>query len=183
MLAESSDGYISCTINGDQVEQIFENEPGGHRHQRPAPTDKRGRVHTSTVTVSVLKPGETKSQVKISDIEYRFANIGSKGGQHSNKTQSGVIATHIPTGISVTSNGRDQHSNKAYATEVLKAKVAQHYQTSNNKLLNNERRSQIGSGQRGDKVRTYRWQDNVTTCHITGKKKSLSSVLKGDICF
>lgn len=146
------------------------------------PTEKRGRVHTSTVTVAVLDPVDSRHWVlKDADIDVRTTRDTGPGGQHRNKTESCVVMTHRPTGIQAKSADRCQHQNRRQAREVLEARVRDHYAALAFEARDVERRQQAGSGQRGDKVRTYRQQDDTVTDQRTGKKARLRDVLSGNL--
>lgn len=170
------------SVSGPGTLQTFANEGGGHRWQRVPPTEKRGRVQTSTVTVAVLNPDTVIGQaLDPRDVEITTARGSGPGGQNRNKTESCVIAVHKPTGFQVRiDNERSQHQNRAMAFKVLAARL---YEAESERLYrerSNERKQQVGSGQRGDKVRTYRTQDDLVTDHRTGQKYNLSKWLKGD---
>lgn len=158
------------------------NEPGGHRHQRIPPNEKRGRVHTSTVTVAVLRePEEAEVRLDERDLEWSTCRGSGAGGQHRNVTDSAVILKHKPSGLTVRcENERSQHQNKATALGLLRARLLAAKQEAVTGARASERKRQLGSGQRGDKTRTYRWQDDIVTDHRTNKKTSFSKVRKGD---
>lgn len=167
---------------GKGVKQLFKNEPGGHRWQRIPPTEKRGRVQTSTVTVAVLDPDvPMNAPLDVKDVEITTARGSGPGGQNRNKTESCVIAVHKPSGISVRiDNERSQHQNKASALKLLAAKL---YESEREKAFNErerDRKQQVGSGMRGDKVRTYRTQDDQVNDHVTGQKWRLKDWIRGD---
>ena len=151
---------------------------------RNSPTDKRGRVHTSLITVAVMKVPDCKElNIKESDCEFRFIRASSKGGQHANKTESGVVVKHIPTRIEAKSTSdRSQHENKAVALDVLKSRLYQLKQFES-ELQATKQRIKHGSGHRSDKIRTIRVNDNIVKCEISGKTKSLKEYLKGDLDF
>ncbi len=146
-----------------------------------SPTEKRGRVHTSTITVAVLDPDIVVGKsLDPRDVEIATARGSGPGGQHRNKTESCVIATHRPTGIQVRIDMKSQHQSRAMALKVLAARL---YAIESEKVQNvrdSNRKTQIGSGQRGDKVRSYRTQDDQITDHRTGQKWRLSSWMKGE---
>lgn len=174
-------GYIVVALTGQGVKAIFKDEAGGHRWQRVPPTEKRGRVQTSTVTVAVLDPDTVVGQaLDPRDVDITTARGSGPGGQNRNKTESCVIAKHKPTGIQVRiDNERSQQQNRATAMKVLAAKL---YQLSASQAMaskNDQRKQQVGSGMRGDKVRTYREQDDQVTDHRTGKKWQLNKWIKG----
>jgi peptide chain release factor 1 len=158
----------------------FREEPGGHRWQRIPPTERRGRVHTSTVTVAVLNVAEPDTaKINIRDVDISTTRGSGPGGQHRNTTDSCVIAKHRPTGITVRIDGRSQHKNRALAINVLASRVVALRAAESNDAANAERRGQVGSGQRGDKVRTYRVRDDTVTDHRTGEKYRLSQWIEG----
>lgn len=119
--------------------------------------------------------------LKDCDIETFIAKGTGPGGQHRNKTESCVTLRHKPTGIEAKADMRSQHASKRMAREVLEARVAAHHQSAVQSAQQATRRAQVGSGMRGDKVRTYREQDDQVTDHRTNKRQRLSSVLKGDL--
>lgn len=168
-------------VSGKRVQAIFKDEPGGHRYQRIPPTEKRGRVQTSTITVAVMNPDVPRSfSVPESDIEIRSSRGSGPGGQHRNKTESCITATHIPTGVSVRVDMRSQFQSRSMAVRILTAKLySEDLETSKN-TKDKTRREQVGSGMRGDKVRTYRTQDDRVTDHRTGKVWKLSKWVRGE---
>ena len=181
-LIDERPGSASIAVTGAGSRSLFANEAGGHRWQRIPPTEKRGRVHTSTVTVAVLDPDAVVGQVlNPKDVEVVTARGSGPGGQNRNKTESCVVATHRPTGIQVRiDNERSQHQNRAMAFKVLAARL---YEMERERLQGqreSDRRQQVGSGQRGDKVRTYRTQDDQVTDHRLGVKSSLRKWYDGD---
>ena len=147
------------------------------------PNDKRGRVHTSTVTVAVLDAtagadGDAFG-LDLNEVSIRTTRDTGPGGQHRNKTESCVVATHLPTGLQAKAAARCQHQNRREALAVLTERVREHYAAQARCGRASERRQQVGSGQRGDKVRTYREQDDRVSDHRTGKTASLRNVLNG----
>ena len=135
--------------------------------------------------MAVLDVPEDGEDVKISDIQYATTRCsGGHGGQNINKVETAVIATHVPTGIKVRcESGRSQHHNKQTATDLLRAKVMEQQEKQASHDRNQIRKEQVGSGQRGDKIRTVRWQDGIVTCELTKRKKSLKDYLDGRIDF
>lgn len=165
-------------INGATA---FKDESGGHRWQRIPPTERNGRVHTSTVTVAVLpEPTETEINIRESDLEWSACRGSGAGGQHRNVTDSAVLLRYKPSGLVVRCESeRSQHRNKASALAVLRSRL---FHTANQKRLNliaENRKSQVGSGMRGDKRRTIRTQDGVVKDHVTGKKWRYADYLAG----
>lgn len=180
-LIDERPGFISVAFEGKGVRSLFADEPGGHRWQRVPPTEKRGRVHTSTVTVSVVDMNDRSvERLDMNDIEVTVARGSGPGGQHRNKTESCVTVVHRPTGTTAKADLRSQHRSREMALKVLEGrlKIAKERQMMDN--MARERKAQKGSGMRGDKVRTYRVRDDVVTDHRTGRKLKLSSWLKGD---
>lgn len=146
--------------------------------------ERQGRVHTSTVTVAVLDADAATliaPACRPEDLRERFTRGRGPGGQHKNKTDSCVVLTHLPSGITVTVDGRDQHANRRAARAELERRLAVREATTQRTQLRELRRGQIGSGERGDKVRTYREQDGRVTDHRTGRQAALGAVLRGDL--
>jgi peptide chain release factor 1 len=158
-------------------------EPGGHRWQRVPPNEKRGRVHTSTVTVAVFEErAAVTASLQMRDVVIETYRGSGPGGQHRNKTESCARAIHVPTGIEAKSESeRSQHQNKQYALASLAARVARHARDQRAAAQASARREQVGTGQRGDKVRTIRVQDGVVTCERTGRKSRLKEYLRGEL--
>lgn len=153
----------------------LDNECGGHRIQRVPPTERKGRVHTSTVTVAVIDADAEIRSVTIPDSELRvewYSGTGA-GGQHRNKHQNSCRIVHIPTGIISTSQCRSrQNSYEQALAEITKRVVDQIIQVQGSAVAQN-RRLQVGSGMRGDKIRTYRFQDDRVQDHITGSQQKV----------
>jgi peptide chain release factor 1 len=157
-------------------------ESGGHRWQRVPPTERRGRVHTSTVTVVVLESPEQKEWVlNEKDIQTFVTKDSGPGGQHRNKTESCVILRHLPTGIEAKAAARDQHANRRMARALLEARVKKHQESVQLSQLAEKRKVLAGSGMRGDKIRTYREMDDRVLDHRTGTKWSLQRIEKGNL--
>ena len=148
------------------------------------PTEKRGRVHTSTVTVSVINPNlidNNDDYQKLSDDHFRvewFSGTGA-GGQHRNKKMNSCRLIHIPTGLVEARQGRKRESNLRDAKEALLQLLSNSQQSHRDGQLNRVKKNQIGSGMRGDKIRTYRFQDDQVVDHQTGKSARVSKVMKG----
>ena len=148
------------------------------------PTEKRGRVHTSTVTVAVLPLAlaDATKTVKIQDADVHtewFSGTG-KGGQHRNKHQNSCRLKHIPTGIVTTSQCRDRTSSYKNAYAELLHRIQTQHQNQTNHEISTMRSDMVGSGMRADKIRTYRFQDDRITDHNTGKTAKLGKVMKGN---
>lgn len=166
-------------IEGEGIGGLLK-EAGGHRWQRVPPTERRGRVHTSTVTVAVFQVlPETKWTLMESDIEVFTTKDSGPGGQHRNKTESCVVMRHRPTGIEAKASAKSQHQNRKTARAMLEARVHAAEEGKAASTRAQVRRQQVGSGMRGDKVRTYRVQDDIVTDHRTGRKARLSRVRAG----
>lgn len=168
-------------VEGEGIELLL-NEAGGHRWQRVPPTERRGRVHTSTVTVAVFEiVPEERWLLKESDIETFTTKDTGPGGQHRNKTESCVVMRHRPTGIEAKASAKSQIQNRKTARAMLEARVRAVMDARTNKDRAEDRRRQVGSGMRADKIRTYRLQDDLVTDHRTGLKARLSKVRAGDL--
>ena len=181
-LVEERAGFIAFRVTGKGALETFKDEPGGHRWQRIPPTEKRGRVQTSTVTVAVLaEPTETQIVLRDSDLDFRFCRGSGNGGQHRQKTDSAVQLTHLPTGISVRCESeRSQSQNKETARAILRARLWEAQRNAADGQRANERRQQVGSGMRGDKRRTIRTQDDVVNDHMTGRQWRYKDYARGN---
>jgi len=158
----------------------LENEPGGHRIQRVPPTERKGRVHTSTVTVAVVDPDRPTITVCEQDLRIEWYSGTGAGGQHRNKHQNSCRITHVPTGITAKAECRSRTTSQAEAMNSIQKRVDEQLQQSYNNTIANDRKLQVGSGMRGDKIRTYRFQDDRVQDHITGKTSSVKKVLAGN---
>lgn len=156
------------------------NEAGGHRIQRVPPTERKGRVHTSTVTVAVIDPAVIATTIAESDLKIEWYSGTGAGGQHRNKHQNSARVTHVPTGIVVTSQCRSRQNSLTEALATIQSRVDQILQASYNNTVASDRRAQVGSGMRGDKIRTYRFQDDRVQDHVTGKTATTKKVLAGN---
>jgi peptide chain release factor 1 len=146
------------------------------------PTERRGRVHTSSITVALLEFNDYKEvDIHPDEIKLETTRGSGNGGQHKNTTDSCVVVTHIATGIKVVRDGRQQHKNKEDALNELKKRVNEFYRTGHISEEVEERRDQIGKGERSDKRRTYRVKDGVVIDHVTGKTVSYKDIQKGKI--
>lgn len=179
-LIEQRSGFVSVLFEGKGAKKLFQPEAGGHRWQRIPPTEKRGRVHTSTVTVAVMDIVEFSSSFSEDDVEFQRSRGTGPGGQHRNVTESCVVAIHKPTGITVKADMRSQHRSKEIALRVLQERVFELEKQAETSKRSEIRKNQVGSGMRGDKIRTYRSQDNQVTDHRTGKQWQLKKWMKGN---
>lgn len=179
-------GYreISFLIEGKGAYSRLKYESGVHRVQRVPETESGGRIHTSTVTVAVLPEAE-EIEVEIRDSDIRVETIKSSGagGQHVNKTESAVRLIHIPSGIVIEcQDERSQFKNRDKAMKLLRTRLFDQKQAEQNQKIASERRSQVGSGDRSERVRTYNYPQSRITDHRIGLTlHSLESFLNGDI--
>lgn len=174
---------ITVTIEGKGVYARLKYESGVHRVQRVPQTESSGRVHTSAATVAVLPEAE-EVDIKIAPEDLRIDTMRASGagGQHVNKTDSAVRITHIPTGIAVVSAEKSQHFNRAKAMTVLRSRL---YNMEAEKVRSEraaDRKSQVGSGDRSERIRTYNFpQGRVTDHRVNLTLYSLDKVLEGDL--
>lgn len=169
-------------VTGAGAEEAFAEEAGGHRWQRVPPNEKRGRVHTSTITIAVLREVSAyEAGVEDADLVWRVSRGSGAGGQHRNKTESAVDVVHVPTGIAVhCESERSQLKNRAIALARVTALVAELRGSEERSARSAERRAQVGSGMRGDKRRTIRCQEGVVVDHPTGRTWRLRAYLRGE---
>ena len=179
-------GVKECTmlLKGKNAYSLLKFESGVHRVQRVPDTESQGRVHTSTVTVAVL-PENKDVEVEINDKDLQIDTYRSSGagGQHVNKTDSAVRITHVPTGIVVAcQQERSQIKNKERAMEILKSKLYDYYKSKSDAEYAQKRRSQVGTGDRSEKIRTYNFPQNRVTDHrINLSIYSLEAFMNGDL--
>jgi peptide chain release factor 1 len=175
---------LTLEIAGAGAYEALRYETGVHRVQRVPLTEKSGRIHTSTASVAVL-PIRAKSKLDInpSDIEMEFSRSGGAGGQNVNKVETAVRLIHKPTGIDVRSSSeRSQLANREKATQILIAKLEQLHEEEQIKNHAAERKLQIGTGDRSEKIRTYNYlQDRVTDHRLKESWHNLPKILEGDI--
>jgi peptide chain release factor 1 len=181
-ISEERAGLKVFRAVGAGAAELFRDEPGGHRWQRIPPNERHGRVHTSTITVAVLREPE-KAEVVISDrdLSWSVCRGTGPGGQKRNKTESTVLVTHRPTGMQVRcETARSQQQNRVTALALLRARLWALAQGRVTSERAGDRRRQVGSGMRGDKRRTIRCQDGVVTDHVTGRRWGLKEYLRGE---
>jgi len=180
-IIKNNPGFISFEIEG-RKSKIFLKESGGHRWQRVPPTEKCGRVHTSSVTVAVLESKNDLDDINIDqkDLKIRSYKASGKGGQHRNKVESAIEIVHLPSGIKAKCDSeRSQYRNRQIAFESLKRKLYNDKLNKENYKLSELRLSQIGSGLRGDKVQTVQEQNGKVVNHINKKQISFKKYMKG----
>lgn len=172
----------TLVVSGDDARRVFTDEAGGHRWQRIPPTERYGRVHTSTITVAVLDAVAPEDvRLKETDIEVKACRGSGPGGQHRNKTESAIQMTHRPTGVTVRcETERSQYQNRQIALQLLAARVAQSRRDQATNTTNAQRAAMVGSGERGDKRRTIRTQDNQVKDHITGRTWRYDDYVRGN---
>lgn len=179
-------GYkeIIFELQGPGVYNELQNEGGVHRVQRIPKTEKQGRVHTSTATVAVLlKPKKTEINISPADLEISTYKSSGPGGQYVNKTESAIRIVHKPSGLVVTCQSeRNQQQNKETALSILAARLLQAQEESDLSKLSAERREQIASAKRSEKVRTYNYPQNRITDHRIEKSwHNLETIVNGDL--
>jgi peptide chain release factor 1 len=179
-------GYkeIVFEVAGNGAYTEMQNEGGVHRVQRIPETERQGRVHTSTATVAVLKkPKKTEITISPSDLRVDTYRASGAGGQYVNKTESAIRITHIPTGIVVTSQSeRNQLNNRENAMSILAARIKQQQEEAAFNSLSEERKAQIASAKRSEKIRTYNYPQNRVTDHrINESWHSLDRIMEGDL--
>lgn len=179
-------GYkeISFSINGSGAYSKLKFESGVHRVQRIPATESGGRIHTSTVTVAVLPEVEdVEVEINANDLRIDVFRAGGPGGQCVNTTDSAVRITHIPTGIVVScQDEKSQHKNKDKAMKILRSRIYDKALQEHNDAISAERKSQVGTGDRSERIRTYNYpQGRVTDHRISLTLHRLEAVLNGDL--
>ncbi len=180
-------GYkeIICRLAGKRVFSYLRFESGAHRVQRVPETESQGRIHTSACTVAVLAEAEDTGEIEIDqgDLRVDTYRASGAGGQHVNKTDSAVRMTHLPSGIVVEcQDERSQHKNRARALSLLRARLLDAEQQRLERERAEERRSQVGSGDRSERIRTYNFPQGRVTDHRIGLSLyKLPQIMEGDL--
>jgi peptide chain release factor 1 len=172
-------------ISGRNVHRLLQYEGGTHRVQRVPETEAKGRIHTSAITIAVLPEPEEEEEVRIDEKELRIDTYRSSGagGQHVNVTDSAVRITHLPTNIVVScQDERSQIKNREKAMRILQAKLNERERLEREAAIASQRASQVGSGDRSERIRTYNFPQNRVTDHrINLTKYNLSEMMNGDL--
>ncbi|MDE6598800.1 MAG: peptide chain release factor 1, partial [Oscillospiraceae bacterium] len=175
---------VSFSVEGDGAYSRFKYESGVHRVQRVPETESQGRIHTSTVTVAVLaEADEVELEIAPTDLKIDVFRASGAGGQHINKTESAVRITHLPTGVVVEcQDERSQHKNKDKAMKILRSRLYEALLEEQNDKIASERKSQVGTGNRSERIRTYNFPESRVTDHRIGLTLyRLESILNGSL--
>jgi peptide chain release factor 1 len=177
---------VSFLVEGQGVWSKLKFESGGHRVQRVPVTESSGRIQTSAATVAVLPEAEeVEFTIDPKDLQIDTFRSSGAGGQHVNKTESAIRITHLPTGVVVEcQDERSQYKNKDRAMKILRSKLYEAEQQRQNEAIAAQRRSQVGSGDRSQRVRTYNFPQGRVTDHRLGgevKNFNIDSVMNGDL--
>ena len=175
---------VIAQISGERVYSRLKFESGTHRVQRVPDTETQGRIHTSACTVAVLPEVEDVDiQINPADLRIDLYRASGAGGQHVNKTESAVRLTHIPTGVVVAcQEGKSQHKNKAQALKLLQSRIYEQMQSRQQAEVAADRKSQVGSGDRSERIRTYNFPQGRCTDHRIGLTLyKLEAIMQGDV--
>lgn len=176
-------GNISIQVSGTGVWDAFKNEIGKHQVQRCPPNERHGRMHTSIISVGVLRLFDYKDKpLKESELETITQRGSGAGGQNQNKVNSAVRLKHLPTDLSVFINGRDQYQNKRKALEILTSRVNEHLYNVAHAAQSALKKEQMGDGDRTGKIRTYNFKNSLIHDHKLNKKTTqVKEVMKGNL--
>lgn len=179
----SRDGFTSIWINSKKAFEIFKNEIGPHRWLRIPPTEKRGRIQTSIITVAIINPnGKESFNLDRSEVTKSYIRSSGSGGQNVNKRSTCVQLTHIPTGIQIKcQDERDQKKNEELAWKRLEDKLRSIEDDKYFEKFSKDRFEQIGLGDRSEKKRSYRLREDIVIDHETGKQCSFKDFSRGKI--
>jgi peptide chain release factor 1 len=175
---------VVFSITGDDAYAHLRYESGGHRVQRVPETEQQGRIHTSAATVAVLpEPTEVQIEIKRDDVRRDTFRSGGPGGQHQNKTESGVRLVHLPTGVvAECRTEKSQHKNEDQCWRMLRSRIFEQMQEQERARRAADRKSQVGSGDRSERIRTYNFPQNRVTDHrINLTLYKLDSVIAGNM--
>ncbi len=175
---------VSFAIEGDGAYSCLKFESGVHRVQRVPETEASGRIHTSTVTVAVLPEAEeVELEINPVDLQIDTYRSGGAGGQHVNKTESAIRITHLPTGMVVEcQDERSQHKNKERAMKILRSRLYEQLLEEQNEKIASERKLQVGTGDRSERIRTYNFPQGRVTDHRIGLTLyKIDAILAGDL--
>ncbi|KKS95175.1 peptide chain release factor 1 [Candidatus Giovannonibacteria bacterium RIFCSPLOWO2_01_FULL_43_160] len=179
-------GYkeVTAELRGKNVYDALKYESGVHRIQRVPATEKSGRIHTSTASVAILPFAEAKEvEIKEADLEVSFSKAGGPGGQNVNKVETAVRVLHKPTGIIISSRTeRSQMANRERAMEILRAKLLDEKIRKEEEAVSKERKDQIGTADRSEKIRTYNFlQDRVTDHRLNKNWHNIQEIMSGNL--
>jgi peptide chain release factor 1 len=175
---------VSFGVTGEGAFRHLQFESGGHRVQRVPQTEAQGRIHTSAATVAVLpEPEDVEIDIRPEELQIDVMRSGGPGGQHQNKTESGVRIKHLPSGLVVNCRDeRSQHKNKTKAMRILRSRLYEQSRESARSQRDHARRTLIGSGDRSQRIRTYNFPQNRVTDHRIGLTLyNLDQVIQGDL--
>ena len=174
---------IIFAVKGPRAWARLRFESGGHRVQRVPATEAQGRIHTSAATVAVLPEAEdVELEIASEDLRIDTMRAGGAGGQHVNKTESAVRITHVPTGtVVVCMDEKSQHKNRQRAMRILRSRLLEAERERQHAERAALRRSQVGTGDRNARIRTYNWPQNRVTDHRLGENFSLEQILAGKL--
>ena len=175
---------VSFMIEGEGAYSRLKFESGVHRVQRVPETESQGRIHTSTVTVAVLPEAEEVDvEINPADLQIDTYRSGGAGGQHVNKTESAIRITHLPTGTVVEcQDERSQHKNKDRAMKILRSKILEAEMAKQHEAIAGERKAQVGTGDRSERIRTYNYpQGRVSDHRINLTLYRIDAILNGDL--